>query len=95
MMNPPIPTNPKAIAEAGQKIYDGRYRAKYEATHFGKFVAINIRTSEATLGDTPEDALASAKKADPSGLFHLIKVGSAGAFQVSHTLHAYDDWLHG
>jgi hypothetical protein len=86
-MNLTIPSNPKAIAELGEKIYDERYRAQYEAEQTGKFVAVNVRTEHATLGDTPEQALEQAKRDDPSGVFHLIRVGSAGAFRVGYTLH--------
>jgi hypothetical protein len=93
-MNPPIPSNPAALAEAGEKIYNEKYRAQYEAEHAGKFVAINVRTGHATIGGTPENALEEAKKIDPSGIFHLIKVGSAGAFRVSYTQHADNDWLY-
>ncbi len=93
-MNLPIPSNPKAIAELGEKIYDEKYRAQYEAEQSGKFVAINVRTEHAALGDTPEQALEQAKSDDRLGVFHLIKVGSAGAFRVGYTLHGTDDWLH-
>ncbi len=87
MTNPPI-SDPRAIAELGEKIYSERYRAQYEAEHLGKFVAINVKTAHATLGSTSEEALESARTADPKGLFHLIRIGSAGAFRVSYTLHA-------
>ncbi len=88
-----IPSNPQAIAEAGEAIYKERYRTQYEAEHPGKFVAIDVKTGHATLGDTPEQALAEARKNHASGVFHLIKVGSAGAFRVSYSLHAANDWL--
>lgn len=93
-MNPPLPSNPKAIAETGEKIYNEKYRAQYEADHSGKFVAINIRTEHATLGDTPEKALEDGKNADSSGVFHLIKIGSPGAFRVSYAQHGSNDWLY-
>jgi hypothetical protein len=93
-MNSPVPSNPKEIAEAGERIYDEKYRAQYEAEHMGKFVAININSGHATLADTPEEALREAKAADPSGLLHLIRVGSAGAFRVSYTQHGDNDWLY-
>ena len=93
-MSVPIPSNPKELAEVGEKIYNEKYRAQYEAEHLGKFVAINIKTGHANLGETPEQALEEARAADPSGLFHLIKVGSPGAFRVSYT-HGNNDWLHG
>ena len=91
-MNPFL-TNPKAIAKAGEEIYNS-LRAELEENHIGKFVAINVKTSTYHLGDTPEEALQEAKKADPQGLFHLIRVGFSGAFQISYALQNTDsDWL--
>jgi hypothetical protein len=93
VMNP-IPSNPKAIAETGEKIYNERYRAQYEAEHVGEFVAINIASGHATLGKTAEESLRKAKESDPLGLLHLIRVGSAGAFRVSYVSHANNDWVY-
>src|ERR1044072_7060587 len=42
--------SPAQIAECGQRIYDERYRKKYERRHWGKLVAINIDTGEAFVG---------------------------------------------
>ncbi len=78
-------SNPKAIAELGERIYNEDYRAAYEAEHPGKFLAIDIQTKQTYLGDSPEDALDAARHAAPRGVFHLIKVGSTGAFRVSYT----------
>ena len=90
-MNPP--SDPSTIARAGEQIYNERYKAQYESEHRGKFVAIDIKDGHATLGDSPEQTLEAAKRNNPSGLFHLIKVGSAGAFRVSYTSHARNNWL--
>ena len=92
-MNPSI-SDPKVIAEAGEKIYNERYRTQYEAEHRGKFVAINVKNGHATLGESSEETLEAAKKTNPDGLFHLIKVGSPGAFRVSYTLNGDNNWLH-
>ena len=93
-ITPPL-HSPKAIADAGEKIYSESLKEKLEATELGRFVAINVRTAEATLGDSPEEALELAKQKDPNGLFHLIKVGSAGVFQIGYTCHgASSDWLY-
>ncbi len=86
-------SNPGVIAETGERIYDEKYRAEYEAKHGGKFVAVNVHTGGATLGDTPEEALRRAKETDPSGIFHLIRVGSPGAFRVSYAQHGSNDWF--
>jgi hypothetical protein len=86
-------SDPKAIAEAGEAIYRDMYQKDYEQNQRGKFVAININTKAATLGDTAGDALLKAKKADPHGIFHLIRVGFTGAFQLSRRQRATEDCL--
>jgi len=85
--------HPKAIAETGEKIYRDKYRKDLEATQLGKFVAIDVETQAAYLGDTSEEALSSARDASPKGVFHLIRIGAPGAFRVSYSSHANVDWL--
>ena len=77
--------DPKAISERGVEIYAERYKQRYEQEHFGKFLAVNVLDGSATLGDTSSAALLEAKKASPSGLFHLIRVGYPAAFGMSLT----------
>lgn len=93
----PAPLNsPRAIAEAGERIYQEKFRAEMEAAHIGKFVAINVIKETASLGDTPELAFEAARAADPAGVFHLVRVGYAGAFQMSYQYrHGASDWLFG
>ncbi len=73
--------NPKDIAERGREIYNLKYRGDYEREHLDRFVAINVRDESATLGNTASEALLLAKETTPSGLFHLIRVGHAGAYE--------------
>ncbi len=86
-------SNPKAIAERGEQIYSQKYREVYESEHPGKFVAIDVTTEKAYVSDTPMGAFESARKDAPKGLFHLVKVGSRGAFRVSYTNNATMDWI--
>ena len=76
-------SNPKAVAEAGEAIYRDMYQKDYEQNQPGKFVAINVHTKSAFIGDTAGEALISARNAEPKGVFHLIRVGFPGAFQLS------------
>jgi hypothetical protein len=78
----PATPSPKDIAERGEAIYAQEYRAELEEKARGKFVAINIANREATLGDTGEGAIRTARKKDPSGYFHLIRVGHKAAFEA-------------
>lgn len=85
--------DPQAIATRGEEIYKKKYKAQYEARYRGKFVAIDVKTEAAYLGDTAEAALEDAKRAASDGVFHLIRVGEAGAFRVSRTANAQSDWI--
>ncbi len=87
------PTDPKEIAAAGQAIYAEKYKDHYEEAYPGQFVVIDLRTQLAYVALQPEDALRQAKNAGPEGLFHLIKIGSAGAFKVSYTSDVRSSWL--
>ena len=86
-------SNPKQIAERGEQIYQEKYKSAYEAEHPGKYVAIDILSTKAYVANTPIEALELARKDSPKGLFHLIRVGSPGAFKVSHMTNATADWI--
>ncbi|MDX6444570.1 MAG: hypothetical protein QOH71_1644 [Blastocatellia bacterium] len=87
-------SNPKVAAERGEKIYNEKYKTAFEAEHYGKFVAIDVMTDKAYVADSPEEAIELARKENPKGIFHLVKVGSTGAFRVSYTTsNANLDWL--
>lgn len=75
------------IAKKGEEIYRQKYQAEYEQTHFGDFVVIDISSGEAFRAKTPEEAMEHAQQSKQDGLFHLIKVGSAGAYHVSTFSH--------
>jgi len=90
-------SNPKMIAEAGEKIYREKFQKNFETNHAGEFVAINVNNGEAILGSTPEAALEKARAQDPQGVFHLIRVGFPSAFQISHARSESSDpdWIFG
>jgi len=78
----PSAPSPQYIAERGEAIYTEKYRMELEASSNGRFVAINITTGEATLAHTGEDAIRLALEKDPSGFFHLMRVGHKAAFEA-------------
>jgi hypothetical protein len=86
-------SNPKALAQRGEEIYNEKYRSDYEGRFAGKFVAIDVTSGAAYLADSPEDAVKKARANAPQGLFHLVRVGSAGAFRVSYSNDINVDWL--
>jgi hypothetical protein len=89
-------SNPKAIADTGERIYRERYQKDFEEKYLGKFVAVSVKTGDATVGDSPQEALEQAKSKEPDGLFHLIRVGYPGAFQMGYSYQDADqDWIFG
>jgi hypothetical protein len=70
------------IAERGEAIYREKYRGDLEKTSNGKFIAINVTNADATSADTGEEALRLALEKDPSGFFHLIRIGHKAAFEA-------------
>jgi len=86
-------SNPKEAAERGERIYNTKYKDAFENEHYGKFVAIDVTTEKAYVADSAESAFELGRNANPKGVFHLVKVGSTGAFRVSYTSNANLDWL--
>ena len=72
--------NLEEIAAEAEKIYREGYKEEYEREYSGQFVVIDIRDGGAYRHDTPEGAYLVARKASPHGIFHLMKIGSRGAF---------------
>ena len=86
-------SNPTDIAERGQKIYEEKYRENYARNNAGQFVAIDVISAKAFLAPHPEEAIRKAQKDSPNGIFHLIKIGFAGAYRVSYTNNVRSQWL--
>ena len=85
--------SPQVLAQKGEDIYNKKYRKEYEEKYQGKFVAIDITTEMPYLADTLEEALAKAQAANPSGFYHLLKVGSDGVYKVRYSSKTHGDWL--
>ncbi len=85
--------NPNKIAEAGERIYSERYKADLEKSHPGEFVCVDVLSGNFYLGRYPEQAMKTAREEAPSGIFHLIKIGSPGAFRTSYTLRRNEWWI--
>ena len=78
------PMLPDEIAEAAERIYDARFREKYEGSHDDEFLAIDVINESAYHGKHPEDALEKAQEAAPDGTFYLIKIGAPATFNVGY-----------
>ena len=86
----PVPSisDPQALTDRGESIYREKYKERYEETHHGRFVAIDVGTEEAYSSESSSEALTKGRDANPTGLFYLLKVGSAGAFRVGYRSNA-------
>jgi hypothetical protein len=74
--------DPKLTAEIGRKIYEERYRQSLEPTQNGKFLAIDVETGLASLGDNANQAMDAARQAVPGGWYFLMRVGHPAAFVI-------------
>jgi hypothetical protein len=78
-------SHPEQIASQGEEIYARKYKQDYEKRYYGKFVVIDITTEKAYTGDFSGDALKSAMRDSPRGIFHLIRIG----FRAAHKMRGY------
>jgi len=76
-------TTPREMAARGERIYAEKYKQDYEAKYRGQFAAIDVISEKAFVAEFADDVLQKARKAEPAGVFHLIKIGFSGAFRVS------------
>lgn len=73
------------IAEKGAAIYEG-VRHQYEPGNNGKFLAIEVQTSQIYVGSSSGEALEKARTDNPGTLFYVVKVGSDSAETLAHSL---------
>src|SRR4051794_36620033 len=85
-------TSPEKIADAGEAIYEERYKPRLEPDQHGHFIAVDVSSGEGYVAEYPEQALQEARKAAPYGIFHLIRIGAPGTFRVSFGLNRHDFW---
>jgi len=69
------------IAEEGAKIYD-QIKVNHEPKENGKFLAIDIDSKKAYLGDTSAEALELARQNHPNKVFYVVKIG----FEFAETM---------
>ncbi len=69
------------IAEEGAKIYE-QIKINYDPGEKGKFLAIDIDSKRAYLGNTSAEALELARQNHSNKVFYVVKIG----FDVAETL---------
>lgn len=73
------------ISSEGKKIYES-IKINYEPHNNGKFLAIDIDSKDVYLADDGAQAVELARKAHPSKVFYLVKIGFETAETVAHSL---------
>ena len=68
------------IAQAGEEIY-ANHRARLEQESPGQFAAIDVVGEQVYVSDSSVDALTQATQAAPTGVFHLVQIGSPTAIR--------------
>ncbi len=86
MMQSQVLSDLDPVAEAGEQIYLQRYKSQYEANHWGKYLAIDVVTGEATLADEAVDAMERAHNVSPDHMLYLVKIGSRGVYNLGSRL---------
>lgn len=69
------------IAEEGAKIYE-EIKVNYDPKEKGKFLAIDIESRKAYLGNTSAEAVELARQNHPDKVFYVVKIG----FDVAETM---------
>lgn len=72
------------IAEEGFKIYQ-EIKTSYDPKENGRFLAIDIESRNAYLGDTSAEALTLAREKHPGKVFYVVKIG----FDAAETIAEY------
>lgn len=80
-MNSRSISTPKEFAAAAEKIYGEKFQQQYEASHLGSFLAVDVTSEQACIGDTAQHALKAAREAAPNGLFYLVRIGVTQPFR--------------
>lgn len=62
------------IADKGSQIYES-IKGQYEPQDHGKFLAIDIKSGKAYLGQESSEAIGLARLAHPDTVFFVVKIG--------------------
>ena len=72
-------TSIQEIADKGGKIYEEELKEKYESESNDKFLAIEVESKKAYLGDSTAEAVEKARSAHPNKIFYVVKIGSSAS----------------
>jgi hypothetical protein len=87
-----VTKTPNSIAEKGETIYREKYQAEYEAKYPGKYLAIDVNSAKPFVADTPESAVESLLRENPSAYYHVMRIGAPGVYRVGYAQHQHHAW---
>ena len=71
-----------SIAEKAKEVYETELKARLEAEHRDRYVAIEPVSKEFFLADSFVDAALAAKQAHPNRKSFVIRIGHDAAFHI-------------
>ena len=77
-------STPEKIAAAGERIYAER-REALERSSAGQWAAVDVVGEQISTAPTGHEAIEAGRRAAPTGVFHLIRIGDDSAYR--HTRH--------
>ncbi len=72
----------KSVISRAKEIYEARLRKDLEASHMGRFVAIEPDSGDYFIGETFDEAVKLARSKYPSKLSHTMRIGHGAAFHL-------------
>lgn len=76
------PVNIRQLSEEGKRIYE-ELRETLEPEHKGEYLAIEVGSGDYFIGKTIEEVGRKARKKFPDEVFHLVRIGYPGVFNLS------------
>ncbi len=71
------------IAAAGEELYK-EHREEFERVHPREFAAVDVQTGIVYVAEDAVVALEKARDQAPTGVFHLIQIGSESAIRKGY-----------
>lgn len=70
------------IASRGEELYQQNIRAKVEAVHKGKFLAVDIETGDYAIADEDLDATDRLLSKQPNAVVYGLRIGFPAAYRI-------------
>ena len=87
-------SNIKRLAEAGNQVYEDFVKPNIdEEAEKGRFVAIEVESHNYYIGNTPVDAFLLAREKHPDKVFHLVRIGFPGVYEISRLQPTDHEWI--